>query len=106
VGMKPCNLNDILHILKKLEYTLPITPHPKEYYFIYRMQTCFSIRFAPPMLNAKILIEDFEHKWKIQDREFREYLMYNVICGYIVFSNDHGYGVLEHLTSCLGVYAL
>ncbi len=24
----------------------------------------------------------------------------------IVFSNDHGYGVLEHLTSCLGVCAL
>jgi hypothetical protein len=58
------------------------------------------------MLNAKILIEDFEHKWKIQDSEFREYLMYNIIYGYIVFSNDHGYGVLEHLTGCLGVYAL
>jgi hypothetical protein len=35
VGMKPCSLSDILHILKELEYTLPIIPHPKEYYFIY-----------------------------------------------------------------------
>ncbi len=37
------------------------------------------------MLNAKILIEDFERMWKIQDKEFWEYLTYNIICGYIFF---------------------
>ncbi len=31
------------------------------------------------MFNAKILIEDFEHMWKIHDREFQEYLAYNII---------------------------
>jgi hypothetical protein len=67
---------------------------------------CFLIGFTPPMLNAQILIEDFECMWKIQDREFWEYLAYNIICGYIVFNDRCGYGVLEHLTSCLGVYML
>jgi hypothetical protein len=37
VGKKSCNLNDILHILKELEYTLLIIPHSIEYYFIYRL---------------------------------------------------------------------
>jgi hypothetical protein len=79
VGMKPCSLVEILHILKDLQYTLPIIPHLEEDYFICHLQTCFSIRFAPPMFNAKILIEDFEHMWKIHDREFQEYLAYNII---------------------------
>jgi hypothetical protein len=35
--MKPCNLSDVLHILKQLEYTLLIIPHLEEYYFIYRL---------------------------------------------------------------------
>jgi len=37
VGMKLCNLSNVLHILKELEYTLSIIPHLKEYYFIYHM---------------------------------------------------------------------
>jgi hypothetical protein len=41
--------------------------------------------------------------WKIQDKKFREYLTYNIICGYIIFNNGCEYGVLEHLTGCLGV---
>jgi hypothetical protein len=65
VGMKPCSLNDILHILKELEYTLLIIPHPEEYYFIYRLHTCFLVGFIPPMFNARIFIEDFERMWKI-----------------------------------------
>jgi len=58
------------------------------------------------MLNARILIEDLKCIWKIQDRKFQEYLMYNIIYNYIVSNNGHGYDVLEHLTCCLGVYAL
>jgi hypothetical protein len=65
VGLKPCNLNDIPHILKELEYTLSIIPHLEGYYFIYHLQICLLVGFVPPMLNAKILIEDFEHMWKI-----------------------------------------
>jgi len=32
--------------------------------------------------------------------------MYNIIYSYIVSNNGHGYNVLEHLTCCLGAYAL
>jgi len=106
VGLKPCSLSNVLHILKELEYISLIIPHLEAYYFIYHLQTCISVRFSPPMFNARILIEDFEHAWKIQDMEFWEYLAYNILCGYIVFNNGHGYGRFEHLTSCLGGYAL
>lgn len=106
VGLKPYNLSDILHILKELEYNLPFIPQPKGYYFIYCLYTCLSIGFAPPMLNAWIFIKDFERMWKIQDREFCEYLAYNIMCSYIIFNDRRGYGVLEHLMGCLGAYAL
>jgi len=59
VGLKSCNLSDIMHILKELKYTLPIIPHLEGYYFVYRLHTCLLIRFVPPMLIARILIEYF-----------------------------------------------
>ncbi len=58
------------------------------------------------MFNARILIEDFERMWKIHEKEFQEYLRYIIIYGYIVFNDGRMYGVLEHLTSCLGAYTL
>jgi hypothetical protein len=106
VGLRPCSLNNVLHILKVFEYTLLIIPHLEAYYFIYHLQTCILVRFFPPMFNARILIEDFEHVSKIQDREFWEYLAYNIFCGYIVFNNGHGYGILKHFIGCLGAYEL
>jgi hypothetical protein len=106
MGMKLCSLNDVLHILKELQYTLLIILHPKEYYFIYHLQTCFLVGFVPPMLNAKIFIEDFERMWKIQDKEFWDYLVYNIFCDYIVFNDGHGYAVFEHIYSYMGAYAL
>jgi hypothetical protein len=75
----PCSLNDVLHILKELEYALLIIPHLEAYYFIYRLQTCVLVGFAPLMLNAHILVDDFEGMWKIKDKEFREYLVYNIL---------------------------
>jgi hypothetical protein len=65
VELKPCSLNDVLHILKVLEYALPIILHLEVYYFIYWLQTCILVGFAPPMLNAHILVNDFKHMWKI-----------------------------------------
>jgi hypothetical protein len=44
--------------------------------------------------------------WKIHDKEFREYVTYNIICNYIVFNKNHGYGVLKHFMGCLGAYVL
>jgi hypothetical protein len=66
--MKPCSLNDILHILKELEYTLPIIFHLEKYYLFIVIH--FLVGFTPLMFNVEILIEDFERTWKIQDREF------------------------------------
>jgi hypothetical protein len=63
-------------------------------------------RFTPLMFNAIILIEDFERMWKIQNREFHEYLRYNILHGHIVFNDGPRYGVLEHLISYMGAYAL
>jgi hypothetical protein len=60
MGMKPCSLSDILHILKELECTLSIILHSKEYFFIYHLQMWLLARFTPLMFNAIILIEDFE----------------------------------------------
>ncbi len=54
IEFKPCNLSDVLHILKELDYALAIIPHLEAYYFIYQLQTCILVRFVPPMLNAHI----------------------------------------------------
>jgi hypothetical protein len=32
--------------------------------------------------------------------------MYIILCGYMVLNNGRGYGMLEHLIGCLGVYVL
>jgi hypothetical protein len=79
VKFKPCNLKDVLHILKELEYAQPIIPPPEAYYFLYRFQTCVLVGFAPPMLNAHILVDVFKRMWKIKDKELWELLPYNVL---------------------------
>jgi hypothetical protein len=65
VWMKLCSLSDILHIFKELECSLLIILHSEKYYFIYCLQTCFLVGFAPPIFNAKTFIEDFVCMWKI-----------------------------------------
>jgi hypothetical protein len=65
VRPKPYSLNDELHILKELEYALPIIPHLEVYYVIYWLQTYILVGFTRPMLNAHILVDDFKHMWKI-----------------------------------------
>jgi hypothetical protein len=63
---------------------LPIIPHLGIYYFIHHLQMCISIGYALPMFNTHIIVDDFECMW------------------------NYGYncGLLENLTSCLGVYTL
>jgi hypothetical protein len=57
------------------------------------------------MFNSRIFIENFECMWKIQNKEFQEYLVYKIFCDYIVFNDDRGYGVLEHMFGYMGAYA-
>jgi hypothetical protein len=104
MGMKACSLNDTLHILKELEYTLLIVPHLEEYYFIYCMYTYLLVGFSPPMLNVRIFIEDFECMWKIHDKEFQEYLGYNILCSYI--SQVWCVGTIDGLPKCICVVIL
>jgi len=58
------------------------------------------------MFNCDIMVDDFECMWKIQDVEFHEYFAYNILCGYIIFNDGHGYGLLEHPIGYFGVYVL
>jgi len=53
------------------------------------------------MLNARIFIEDLKCMWKIQDKKFQKYLMYNIIYSYIVSNDGHGYGTSNLLFRCV-----
>lgn len=58
------------------------------------------------MFNTHIIVDDFECMWKIHDEKFHEYFTYNILCGYTIFNYGYNCGLLENLTSCLGVYTL
>jgi hypothetical protein len=58
------------------------------------------------MLGIITKLGDFEQMWKIQYVEFWKYSVYDTICKYIIFNGNFGYGRLEELIGCLGVYAL
>jgi len=40
--------------------------------------------------------------WKIENLEWREYLAYNIIYGYIWYNEPKGYGALEFIVGFLG----
>ncbi len=44
--------------------------------------------------------------WKIEDLEWREYLAYSIICGYIWYNEPKGYGALEFAMDCFGVVCI
>jgi hypothetical protein len=44
--------------------------------------------------------------WKIENLEWRKYLAYNIICGYIRYNEPKGYKALEFIMGCLRLYAL
>jgi hypothetical protein len=44
--------------------------------------------------------------WKIKDLEWREYLAYSIICGYIWYNEPKGYEAMEFTMGYLGLYAL
>jgi hypothetical protein len=44
--------------------------------------------------------------WHIENLESKEYLAYNIICGYIWYNEPKGYVVLEFTIGYLGLYAL
>jgi hypothetical protein len=58
------------------------------------------------MFNAHITKKQFLAMWKIKDLEWRKYLTYIIIYGYIRYNEPKGYGVLEFTMGYLGLYAL
>jgi len=44
--------------------------------------------------------------WKIKDLEWRKYLAYSIIHGYIRYNEPKGYGVPKFTVGYLGLYAL
>jgi hypothetical protein len=44
--------------------------------------------------------------WKTDDLGWGKYLVYNIICCFIQYHRSHGYGILELIVKCLGVYTL
>jgi hypothetical protein len=43
--------------------------------------------------------QKFFNMWQIDYLEFREYLLYNLICGYFIFASK-AYGRLKFLVGC------
>jgi hypothetical protein len=65
----------------------------------------FRLRVVLPTLGAHITGKKFLAMWKIEDLEWRDYLTYSIICGYIQYNEPKGYGMLEFTVGCLGLYA-
>jgi hypothetical protein len=58
------------------------------------------------MFSAHIIKKQLLAMWKIEDLEWRGYLVYNTICGYIQYNGPKAYGMLDFTVSYLGLYAL
>jgi hypothetical protein len=106
VGLKPCVISDILHILNELEYLPPLISNPKAYYIFYWFKILLTLKFSPLVLGTLIKLEDFNEWCKLDNLEYPQYLAYNIICGYINSNDSHGYGRSVYLASCLGIYPL
>jgi hypothetical protein len=105
VGVKLASLSNFLHILMEIESMVLVFPNPKSYYVVFRLQTCIEVGVAPPMIG--ILIEEeqeFFNMWQIDNLEFREYLLYSLICGYFIF-DPKAYGKLKFMVGCPRLYA-
>ncbi len=66
MGMKPCSLNDVIYMVKELEYTVPQVPNPKVYYLIYLLQKVFHNRICSIIVGNYDKLDDFEQMWKIK----------------------------------------
>jgi hypothetical protein len=90
----------------EMEYLYPLMPNPEAYYLLYRLPMSFRLGVVLPMLGAHITEKRFLAMWKIEDLDWREYLVYSIIYGYIQYNEPKGYKVLEFTMGYLGLYAL
>jgi hypothetical protein len=56
-SIRPYTRNDMLHMMLKMEYIMPMIPALEMYYFEHCFQICLWVGVAPPMLGARIIKE-------------------------------------------------
>jgi hypothetical protein len=67
----------------EMEYLCPLMPNPEAYYLLYRLPMSFRLEVVLLMFGAHITEKQFLAMWEIEDLEWRDYLVYNIIYGYI-----------------------
>jgi hypothetical protein len=50
-----------------------------------------AVRIFPPMLGTIIKLGNFEEMWKVKDTKLKEYLVYIIFHGYIIFNGHSNY---------------
>jgi hypothetical protein len=59
----------------------------------------------PPMLGTIIKLGNFEEMWKIKYTKLKEYLVYIIFRGQIIFNGHSNYEKSNHFTRYVGVHA-
>ncbi len=106
VDIKPCYRSDTIHMMLEMEYMYLLMPNLEAYYLLYRLLMSFRLGITLSMFGVHITEKQFLAMWKIEDLEWREYLTYSIIYGYIWYNEPKGYGALKFIVGCLGLYAL
>jgi hypothetical protein len=75
----------------EMEYLYPLMPNPEAYYLHYKLPMNFKLGVILPMFGAHNTEKQFVAMWKIEDLEWREYLAYSIICGYIRYNEAKGW---------------
>jgi hypothetical protein len=72
--------SDMVHMMLKLKYVLPLLLNPKTYYLLHHFQICLKVRVALLALKGHIIGKKKIIMWATKDLEWRKFLVYNIIC--------------------------
>ncbi len=64
-SIRPYTINDMLHMMLKMEYIMLVIPAPKMYYLMHHFQICLQVGVALPMLGTHITESQFLFMWAI-----------------------------------------
>jgi hypothetical protein len=65
----------------ELEYMLLLLPNLESYCTMFKLQMCLWVGVIPPMIGKMINVEYIFAMWAVNDIEFKEYLICNLIHG-------------------------
>jgi hypothetical protein len=66
-SVKSYSKRDMVHIVLKLKYVLPLLPNPKTYYLLYHFQIYLKVGITLPVLGGHITDKQFLAMQAIQD---------------------------------------